>query len=280
MRTTVHPTPIRTAAGSPSAPRRPAGRSVPRLLRGTAVLALGALALTGCGTPAAGPEATAAASAAAADGTAADGTASGPLTVERPWAKARTTGGMTGVFGTLVNDGDSPVVLTGASAEGVAGAVELHETVLDPETGATVMRRLQEPVTIAPGDSYALEPGADHIMLLDLRCGLHAGDELALRLQFEDGTEQVLTAAIRDYAGAREEYRPGEGPEQGAPASHGTTSPAASSPGDTADGTSGHGGSGEAGTMHGGSAEGTPAAGASAAHDGTTAAAELPACDA
>ncbi|MCJ8506160.1 copper chaperone PCu(A)C [Kocuria flava] len=270
MRTTVHPTPIRTAAGSPSAPQGSAGRPVPRLLRGTAVLALGALALTGCGAPAAGPEATAAASAAAADGT-----ASGPLTVEQPWAKARTTGGMTGVFGTLVNDGDTPVVLTGASAEGVAGAVELHETVLDPETGATVMRRLQEPVTIAPGDSYALEPGADHIMLLDLQCGLYAGDELALRLQFEDGTEQVLTAAIRDYAGAREEYRPGEGPEEGAPASHGTTSPAASSPGDTAQQSSGHDGSADGSSAHGASGTGT-----GAAHDGTTAAAELPACDA
>jgi hypothetical protein len=48
-------------------------------------------------------------------------------------------------------------------------------------------------------------------MLLDLRCELRAGDELELVLHFEDGAEQTLTAAVRDYAGAQEEYDPGHG---------------------------------------------------------------------
>ncbi|MEX5234481.1 copper chaperone PCu(A)C [Kocuria arenosa] len=190
------------------------------LLRATTVLAVGAIALSGC-TSSAQEVAPAAASTSAsgrpsphdAGGTAAQE----PLTVEQPWAKAGSAGGMTGVFATLVNEGDATVVLTGASAEGVAGAVELHETVLDPETGTTVMQRMQGPVGIAPGESYALEPGADHIMLLDLRCGLRAGDELELVLRFEDGAEQRLTAAVRDYAGAQEEYDPGhsQGDRQG-----------------------------------------------------------------
>ncbi len=182
------------------------------LLRTTTVLAVGAIALTGC-TSSAQEVAQAAASTSGGPSPHADGgtAAQEPLTVEQPWAKAGSAGGMTGVFGTLVNGGDAPVVLSGASAEGVAGAVELHETVLDPETGGTVMQRMQDPVGIAPGESYALEPGADHIMLLDLRCELRAGDELELVLHFEDGAEQTLTAAVRDYAGAQEEYDPGHG---------------------------------------------------------------------
>ncbi|KUG60840.1 hypothetical protein AVL61_14090 [Kocuria rosea subsp. polaris] len=194
------------------------------LLRTTTVLALGAVALTGCASPA--PEAAPATAAASASGgpsphDAGDTAAPGPLTVERAWAKANPAGAMTGVFGTLVNEGDDPVVLTGAAAERIAGAVELHETVLDPDTGSTVMQRMQDPVAIDAGASYALEPGADHLMLLDLRCDLRAGDELELVLRFEDGTEQTVTAAVRDYAGAQEEYDPVAGDREGQDDGHG-----------------------------------------------------------
>lgn len=197
------------------------------LLRTTTVLALGAVALTGCASSA--QEAAPATGSTSVSGgpsphDAGDAAAQEPLTVERAWAKAGSAGAMTGVFGTLVNEGDAPVVLTGAAAEGVAGAVELHETVLDPDTGSTVMQRMQDPVSIAPGESYALEPGADHIMLLDLRCDLRAGDELDLVLRFEDGTEQPVTAAIRDYAGAQEEYDPGESHGEGHDEGHATGS--------------------------------------------------------
>ena len=195
-----------------SLPTSPTTSLRPALLRTSTVLALGALALTGCASSAQEPAPSAASTAASgvpSPHDAGGAAAHAPLTVEQPWAKAGPAGGMTGVFGTLVNEGDAPVVLTGASAEGVAGAVELHETVLDPETGSTVMQRMQDPVGIAPGESYALEPGADHLMLLDLRCGLRAGDDLELVLRFEDGAEQTVTAAVRDYAGAQEEYGPG-----------------------------------------------------------------------
>ncbi len=234
--------------------RRPSCASGPvpaALLRTTTVLALGAVALTGCAPSAPGTApAAASTSAASTSGVSASDTpasvgpsphdaghaaAAEPLTVEQAWAKAGPAGGMTGVFGTLVNEGDSPVVLTGATAEGVAGRVELHGTVLDPATGSTVMQPRQEPVVVAPGGSYALEPGADHLMLLDLRCDLRAGDEIELVLGFEDGAGQTVTAAVRDYAGAQEEYAPGG--ENGGPsggAEHGGGHTAGSSDGSAA----------------------------------------------
>ncbi|GGG53724.1 hypothetical protein GCM10011374_15780 [Kocuria dechangensis] len=193
--------------------------------RTAAVLTVGALALTGCAAPAAAPadgrsETSAASGAPSETSAAPEADGEQRLTVEQPWVKARTDGGMTGVFGTLVNDGDEPVVITGAAAGNAAGSVELHETVLDPETGATVMRQREEPITVGPGESYALEPGADHIMLLDLQCGLYAGDELELTLRFEDGAEQAWTAVIKDYAGAQEEYRPDAGEQSHAEQGH------------------------------------------------------------
>ncbi|MGQ1839858.1 copper chaperone PCu(A)C [Kocuria turfanensis] len=179
-----------------------------RTPRRTAVLALGALTLTGCGAaadtaPAAGPASPAPVSSAPASSVAA------PLRVEQAWVKARTTPGMTGAFATLVNDTDVPVTLVGVTTDGASGSTELHETALDPETGSTVMRRMAEPVTIAPGASYVLEPGGNHIMLLDLQCGLYAGEALDLTLQFDGGAGQTVAAPIRDYAGAQEEYVPG-----------------------------------------------------------------------
>lgn len=157
-------------------------------------LAIGGLLLTSCATP---PKTTVPNS-------------TSPLTVEQPWAKAHTTQGMTAVFATLVNESTEPVVLTGATAPGVASMVELHETVADPATGATVMQKMTEPITIGPGAAYILEPGADHIMLIDLQCGLYAGDDTEIVLSFADESTQTITTPIRDYAGAQEEYAPGE----------------------------------------------------------------------
>lgn len=194
-------------------------------LRTTALFTAGALAMSGCTT----------ASGTATAPPAGTSTARQSLAVEQPWVKANTTGGMTSAFATLVNDTEVPVVLTGTTTEDVAGSVELHETVLDPDTGATAMQAMAESVTIDPGESYMLEPGGDHIMLLDLQCGLYPGDELEITLQFQNGAEQTLTAAIRDYAGAQEEYAPGEEPAQAdhqehEDAGHATSSTAADLP--------------------------------------------------
>lgn len=172
-------------------------------IRTTTVLTVGALARTGC---ASASETTAA--------PAAETSAQQPLTIEQPWVKARTTGGMTSAFATLVNDSDESVVLTGTTTEGVAGTTELHETVLDPNTGSTLMQAMTEPVTIASGQSYTLEPGGEHLMLMDLQCGLHPGEELEIPLQFESGAEQTYAAAIKDYAGAQEEYAPSQQEQQ------------------------------------------------------------------
>lgn len=188
-------------------------------LRTTVLFAAGALALAGCST----------ASDTAAAPPAGTPTAQQSLAVEHPWVKANTTGGMTSAFATLVNDTEAPVVLTGTTTEDVAGSVELHETVLNPDTGATAMQVMAEPITIDPGESYMLEPGGDHIMLMDLQCGLYPGDKLDITLQFQDGAEQTLTAAIRDYAGAQEEYAPGEEPAQENHQEHGDAGHATSS---------------------------------------------------
>lgn len=45
-------------------------------------------------------------------------------------------------------------------------------------------------------------------MLMDLVEPLPAWEEVELTLSFEDGTELVVTATVKDFAGAQEEYEP------------------------------------------------------------------------
>lgn len=199
MNLNTKPTTISTA--------RHAGSTVPathRAFATVAALGIGLAALTGCsaqgGDAASSPSASQSASDAASDA---------PLTLDNGWAKAADAG-MTAAFGTLTNTSDKDVTVTGASADGTAGSVQLHETVTDGTSGSTTMRQKDGGFTIPAGKSIALEPGGNHIMLMDLSCSLKAGADLTLQLQSDAGTKTV-TVPVRDYSGAKEEYAPGEG---------------------------------------------------------------------
>lgn len=176
-----------------------------------ATAAVGVLGLSGCaagggdGESTAAATETSAATAAATDTGAATDGAQQMLTVQDPWMKAADSG-MTAVFGTLTNDGDSAVTLSGAESTGIAESAELHETVMDESTGSTVMQEMTDPLVIEPGESVTLEPGADHIMLMDLTCAPMAGQNLNIQLTYADGENQTVEVPVRDYQGAQEQY--------------------------------------------------------------------------
>lgn len=172
-------------------------------------------ALTGCGSAQEDPAGSSSAPSSASSSSEGEALVS----AGQPWLKAADSG-MTAAFGELTNEGEAPVTLIGASAEGVAGEVDLHETVLDPDTGATVMQAKEEPTVIEPGESVTLEPGGDHLMLMDLQCAPMAGTVLEVELRFEGGATQVVEMPVRDYAAAQEEYAPGEEPSASASETH------------------------------------------------------------
>ena len=68
---------------------------------------------------------------------------------------------------------------------------------------------------IPAGGELLLEPGGDHIMLMCLTAPLLPGDEVELVLQFEGGTEHPMTANVKDFAGAQENYGGMEEPSDG-----------------------------------------------------------------
>ena len=167
---------------------------------------------------------------AASDG---GGTSAEGLTLVDPWVKAAEEG-MTSAFGTLTNATGRALQLISASTPS-AGMVELHETMGDGSGGMS-MQEKEGGFPIPDGGELVLEPGGDHLMLMDLSAPLRPGDEVELTLQCEDGTELVVTATVKDFAGAQEHYEP-EGS-----AGSGASDGGGEHDGHDADGHGGHGG--------------------------------------
>ncbi|GIJ08125.1 copper chaperone PCu(A)C [Micromonospora andamanensis] len=130
----------------------------------------------------------------------------GVLGVRDPWVKAADEG-MTAAFATLVNDGDTDVTITGAATD--VSPMELHEMAM--ADGKMVMRAKQDGVVIKARSEYKLEPGGDHLMLMDLARPVQAGDELTFTLTFADGRSQTFSAVAKPFTGAQESYAPGHG---------------------------------------------------------------------
>jgi copper(I)-binding protein len=120
------------------------------------------------------------------------GCASTPaVEISNSWVRASDysdhIGGMTGVFFEVKNNSSETITLVGGSAE-IAEMVEIHEIVLSG--GEMVMQKKDGGISIEPGQTHVLEMGGDHVMLMNLKQAIVAGDVLSVTLDFE-GTEDV-----------------------------------------------------------------------------------------
>jgi copper(I)-binding protein len=134
--------------------------------------------------------------------------ASPAITVENPVVRSidsasyknEATGKyMTGAFMTLTNSGKEDVTLVGGASP-VAGIVEIHEVING------VMQPMANGLVIPGGESVKLRMGGYHVMLLELDHELTAGHEVEFTLRFSDGTEQTVTAPVKDIAMDDEVY--------------------------------------------------------------------------
>ncbi|MGO1850709.1 copper chaperone PCu(A)C [Microbacterium sp.] len=160
----------------------------------SAVFALSLLALTGCAPQSAPADVE---SVPAGD----------VVTIEDAWVKAADEG-MSASFGTLVNSGEDDVTVV-AVASDASSMLELHETV-ENESGEMIMREIEGGFVLPAGGEFVLEPGANHIMLMDLTAPLRAGDEATFTLTFSDDSTYEFTAPVKDYSGANENYEEGD----------------------------------------------------------------------
>ncbi len=118
----------------------------------------------------------------------------GALSIEAPWLRA-TPGGakVAGGYVTVRNTGTEPDTLTGASIP-QAGRAEIHT--MSTEGGVMKMAPVEGGLALAPGASVALAPGGLHLMFLDLKQGLKAGETVSGTLTFAKAGTVPVTFTV------------------------------------------------------------------------------------
>ena len=126
-------------------------------------------------------------------------TAASIIAVSEPWSRETAVGqNAGGAFMTIANTGTAADRITGGSTP-VAGRVEIHTMTM--EGGVMRMRQLEDGLDVPAGGEVTLKPGSFHIMLMDLKQPLKAGETVPLTLSFE-GAGSVVTELEVKPAGA------------------------------------------------------------------------------
>ncbi len=116
------------------------------------------------------------------------------VSVEDAYARAVPPGQMNSAsFMTLKNSEAKDVALVSGTSS-VAKAVELHNHI--SEDGVMKMRQVKQ-INIPATGSTTLQPGGLHVMLIGLTQDLAEGQEIDLKLEFSDGSNQMLNIPVK-----------------------------------------------------------------------------------
>lgn len=111
--------------------------------------------------------------------------AAGKLGVTDAWIRLAPPGAsMMAGYATLSNSGDEPVRVLTVQSDAFRMA-SLHETIIDK--GVAKMREIHR-LVIAPGATVTLEPGGKHLMLMQPRHAIVAGEKIEVMFLLSDST--------------------------------------------------------------------------------------------
>jgi copper(I)-binding protein len=114
------------------------------------------------------------------------------VTVDKAWVRATVAQQKaTGAFFQLRSVGDPRLVEV---RSGVAGLVEIHEMAMD---GDTMKMRAISGIDLPAGQMVELKPGGFHVMLMDLKKPVSAGEQLPLTLVFESKDKKRQAMEIK-----------------------------------------------------------------------------------
>jgi copper(I)-binding protein len=117
------------------------------------------------------------------------------LRIDQPIARATPPGAKTGaVYFTIENEGNRTERLLHASTP-IASGVALHQMA---QTGGMMTMRAVPSLEILPGARVELGPGAYHLMLIELKQPLKAGDKFPLVLTFQRIGTVTTTVTVED----------------------------------------------------------------------------------
>ncbi len=128
----------------------------------------------------------------------------GDIALERPWSRATPANAPVGAgYVTLKNTGAAADKLVSATSD-VAGKVEVHEMTMD--NGVMKMRPTAG-VEIPAGKSVELKPGGYHIMFMQLKQQLKAGDTVKGVLTFEKAGAMPVEFKVEAMAGGESGHK-------------------------------------------------------------------------
>lgn len=116
------------------------------------------------------------------------------LSFSNAFAPVAPEGGTGGVFVEIAG-GATADTLVGAHFASAA-QVEIHETYATSD-GLRGMRAIEQGLPIPAGGTVALRPGSYHLMLMELRAPLAAGDTLEITLDFARAGTRSLRVPVR-----------------------------------------------------------------------------------
>ena len=128
---------------------------------------------------------------------------SSSLQIEDQWVKAAESG-MTAAFGVITNPTNKSIRIIGARSPRFAGVMQLHEVAM--KDGAMQMMEKEGGFVVPAGGSIELKPGGDHLMFMQMRQPIAAGEMVPIMLITSDGGQLRFTAMGRVFAGANENY--------------------------------------------------------------------------
>ncbi len=116
------------------------------------------------------------------------------IVVENPWVReVPPVSTMSAAFMNIINTGDEGDVLVGVESP-ASRVAEIHTTIM--EDGMMKMRPLKE-VKVPAGGRVDFRPMGKHIMLIDLKKPLKAGDRVRLILIFKKSGRVVVEAPVK-----------------------------------------------------------------------------------
>nr|VDG62180.1 Uncharacterized protein conserved in bacteria [Streptococcus thermophilus] len=108
---------------------------------------------------------------------------------------------MTACFGTLKNTSEKEISVESFAVPSLEGAsTELHEVV------DGVMQEKPGGFTVAPGETYELIPGGDHLMIMNYADAIPAGETLEVELTTDDGSTLSIEIPVREQPSGEENY--------------------------------------------------------------------------
>ncbi len=121
----------------------------------------------------------------------------GGLEVEGAYTRATVPGQMAaGGFMKIENKGAADQLLSASSP--VAGEVQLHEMSME---GQVMKMRQVKDITIPAGGAVELKPGSFHLMFLNIKAPLAAGETIPVKLKFAKAGELEVKFPVKAMGG-------------------------------------------------------------------------------